>query len=140
MPIKFFFSIIKTLLNKISKNPKNIFLIDGLGAFLTAFFLFVIIAQFEDSFGMPREICIYLSLLAILFCVYSFTCFLIKTKKWKSFLKIIIVANIFYCLVTLFLCFFFYHSLTLLGLTYFFLEILIIGVLVWLEYRLLSLT
>ena len=40
------------ILDKLSSSPKKIFLLDGLGAALSAFFLGVILVRFETFFGM----------------------------------------------------------------------------------------
>jgi len=120
----------------IISNPKRIFLIDAIGALLTASFLFLMNLWFSDEIGMPRVVLFYLSLTALVYCIYSCCCFISNPKKWKIFLSIIIFANIFYCCLTFGLMLRFCRQLTVLGLVYFVAEILIILALVLIEIRL----
>jgi hypothetical protein len=48
----------------LTPNSKKIFLIDGIGALLSAVFLGVILVKFEESFRMPRTILYLLSSVA----------------------------------------------------------------------------
>ncbi len=62
--------------NKIFSSPIKIFFIDALGAFVTFFVLGVLFTHFQKYIGMPREILIALSFVAVIFCIYSLSCFL----------------------------------------------------------------
>jgi hypothetical protein len=124
---------IKAILNNILKKPKIIFLIDSVGALLTTFFLFVILRNYSEYFGMPKTILTYLSAIAASFCIYSTTCYLVLKEKWTEFITIISVANILYCALTLGFLILHHSQLTTLGLVYFLLEIIIICILVFIE-------
>ncbi len=124
--------------NKFALNPKRIFLIDGLGAFLTAFFLFAILRTFNEYFGMPIITLDILSIIAFFFCVYSLSCFLLLTKNWHFFLQPIIFANLLYCFLTSGLVIYYYQQLTNLGITYFLLEIVVVCGLVFFEINVLK--
>jgi hypothetical protein len=126
------------MIKKLTQNPKKLFLIDGLGAFLTAFILFVILRTFNEYIGMPKYILTLLSIIALVFCVYSFSCFFFLNKNRKPFLLINSIANMLYCCLTLGLIIYYFPQLTILGLTYFLLEILVIGGLVYAEIFLLQ--
>ena len=123
-------------LNKIK--PKQLFLIDGLGAFVSAFLLGIILVNFESFFGMPREVLYPLAIIPCVFAVYSFFCFFRIPEKWRSFLKIIAIANLLYCCLTMSLVIYFYSELTVLGLLYFVLELAIILFLVFIELKMAS--
>lgn len=114
-------------------NPKRLFLLDGLGALTSAGLLFFLLAGFEDIFGMPKAVLHVLSLIAIFFAAYSFSCFLIVKKNWKVFLSLIAAVNIIYCFITLGYVIYDYPQLTTLGLLYFIGEIAVILALVYLE-------
>ncbi|MCF6348539.1 MAG: hypothetical protein L3J20_09610 [Flavobacteriaceae bacterium] len=88
------------MVNKIISNPKKLFLIDSLGAFITAFLLGVVLTRFEVVFGMPKTVLYYLSLIALIFSIYSICCHFLLEKNWKPYLKGIIIANLTYCLIT----------------------------------------
>jgi hypothetical protein len=127
--------IINNLINHLAEKQKTLFLIDSLGAILTAFFLFVIMRQFNGYFGMPKTVLTYLSLIAICFCIYSTTCFLFLKGRWTPFIRLIGIANLLYCALTIRLLIKNYSLLTIIGTTYFLIEIIIICVLSYVELR-----
>lgn len=114
-------------------NPKKLFLIDGLGALLTAFLTGVVLRMFVNTFGMPPKLLSILSILACIFAVYSMSCYFLIGKNWRTYLKIIAVANLMYCLLTAVLVMLLYQQITILGIIYFIGEILIILGLVYVE-------
>lgn len=59
-------------------------------------------------------------------------------RKWKSYLKLIAIANVGYCLVTIVVLFFYRHELTALGIAYFLVELLLIMILVFTELKAIS--
>lgn len=120
---------------KLASFIKYIFLIDGLGALLTAFSLAVVLTTFEEHFGMPRDVLYGLAFVAGLFAVYSFTCHFIKPVNWRPFLKVIAIANSIYCLISLGFLFYLQEQIMPLAWVYFLLEILIVGILVFFEWR-----
>lgn len=117
---------------------KQLFLIDGIGALVSALFLGLILVQLKTYIGMPVQILYLLALLALVFAIYSFSCHLASPKRWRFFLKLIALINSSYCLLTLVLVVRNYDSLTLLGLTYFVVEMLVILMLVKVEWRVAS--
>ncbi len=118
--------------------PKKLFLLDSIGAFITAFFLIAILNPLEAYFGMSPRILTSLSAIAIAFCIYSICCFLLLKENYIPFLRIISIANFFYACLTFSLVIQTFSSLTILGINYFILEILIVLVLVFIEYKTLS--
>ena len=128
----------RKMLDTLALNPKRFFLIDGFGAFITAFILFSILRPFNEYFGMPKSILTILSIIALAFCVYSISCFFVVKKIWKPFLKAISIGNLVYCCLTLGLIVYYYPQLTILGLTYFLLEIAVICGLVYFEMNALT--
>lgn len=121
------------ILNKI--NPKQLFLIDSLGALLSAILLGFILVRFENTFGMPARVLYPLSFIACIFSIYSLLCFLVKIGNWRICLKIIAIANLLYCCLTLGLIIYVYQKLTILGIIYFVLEIIIITILLIIELK-----
>lgn len=120
--------------NYFIKTPRTLFLLDGIGAAVTAFSLFVILRNYYTCFGMPEYILTYLSLIAISFCMYSTACYFLLKGNWSPFLRAISIANLIYCILTIVLLFIYYKELTTLGLSYFIIEILIILALVYVEW------
>jgi hypothetical protein len=117
---------------------KTLFLIDGLGALLSAFFLFAVLGTFSEYFGMSPTILIRLSAIAMIFALYSMTCFFFLKDNWKPFLRIICAANLLYSCLTISLVIYFYKNLTLLGIAYFLAEIIVILGLVFVELKALN--
>lgn len=116
-------------------NPKRLFLLDGLGALTSAASLFFLLSNFDDFFGVSKPIVDVLAGIALLFSVYSLSCFFLVKQKWKMFLSLIAITNILYCLVTAGYLYYDYPQLTPLGLLYFIGEIGIILMLVYLELK-----
>ncbi len=120
------------------KDPGRIFIMDGCGALVSATGLGIIIPSFQDSFGMPLHTLYVLALIAVVFALYSFTCYFFSIQNWKPFLKIIMTANALYCMLTAGLVVYYFPVVTLVGLTYFVLEMIIICILIWLESKMLT--
>lgn len=125
---------LQSIINKKISNPRGIFLVDGVGAIISALLLFVL-SCFEELFGMPVTILNYLILIVLLFVGYSLTCYLLQVKNWQPFLKVIAVGNTLYGLITLVLVFYLYDQLTIFGISYFLIELLILTLLVQLEFK-----
>jgi len=125
------------LLNQFLNNipPKKLFLLDSLGAILTALLLGMILVQFESSFGMPRQVLYPLAFIAGVFSIYSFICFLRIKENWRPYLKVIAFANLLYCCLTMGLVFYWHQKLSVWGLGYFILELVVIILLVILELK-----
>ena len=118
--------IINKLINHLIEKPKTLFLIDSLGAILTVFILFVIMRQLNEYIGMPIIVLTYLSFIAIFFCIYSTACFLFLKERWTPFIRLIGIANLLYCALTIGLLIRYYSLLTIIGIIYFLIEIVII--------------
>jgi hypothetical protein len=124
----------ESILNFIVK-PKNIFLLDGFGALLTTLLIFFVLRTFNDFFGLSQNILKYLAALALVFSIYSISCYFLVNDNWKSFLKIICTANILYCVLTILLVFYHYQNISIYGIAYFLGEIAVIAGIVFLEIK-----
>lgn len=114
---------------------KKLFLIDAIGALVTTLLLSQLLARMEHVFGMPKEIVIILAAMAACFSAYSFSCYWMVGAKGKPFLIGIAVANALYCVLTLGLIIYLFHSLPWIGIAYFGVEIVVVVGLVSLELR-----
>lgn len=109
-----------------NKQIKNLFLLDGIGALVSAFSLGVILVWLEKYFGIPKSTLYFLALLPCLFAIYDFYCyFKIKEQLWK-FLKYIAIVNLLYCALSLGLAFHHKEVITYLGWGYIIIEIVIV--------------
>ena len=116
-------------------NPRQLFLMDAIGAILSAVLLGVVLTQLERLFGMPKDILYKLALVACSFAVYSYGCSRLVGANWKPFLFVIISANLLYCFATATCVYLFFDSLSWVGISYFILEILVILALVFIEIK-----
>jgi hypothetical protein len=126
---------IKSAIDYFSRNPRTLFLLDGLGAVLTTFSLFFVLRNYYDYFGIPANILTYLSVIGLVYCAYSMACYCLLKDYWTPYLRIIGISNFLYCILTTMLLYAYYKGLTRIGLTYFLAEILIIMLLVYIELR-----
>lgn len=124
---------LKNCLNQLTEKPRLLFLIDSLGAFLTALMQSVLLLNCNEYFGMPPTILIYLSAIAICFFIYSAACSFLLKQHWTAFIIGISIANLFYCILTIGLLIFYYSLLKISDLVYFIAEIVIICGLVSIE-------
>jgi hypothetical protein len=127
----------KSLINHLLKNPKQIFLIDALGALMTCTLLLVIQTKLNSYFGMPPKTLFILAIIAFIFFAYSISCFFLFTSiNWKRFLKIIATANVIYCGLTFVLLISNFSITTPIDWIYFLGEISLVSSLVAVEIRL----
>lgn len=113
--------------------PRKAFLTDGAGALLSAILLISVVAPFENVFGLSRNYVITLFIPALAFACYSLGCYYLNFSQWKPLLRIIVVANLVYCVLTLVIPILQRRSVTALGLLYFIGEIVIILTIVRIE-------
>ncbi|MEO9802685.1 MAG: hypothetical protein ABJF04_05520 [Reichenbachiella sp.] len=123
------------VINKISSNPRNLLLIDGIGALLSAFLLGVILTRFESTFGMPKKTLYILAFLPCIIVLYDLSCYFGLSKNWIPYLKTIAIANLIYACISLGMVLHHYQQLTALGLTYFLLELVIVVALASIELK-----
>ena len=114
-------------------NAKNIFIIDGAGALLSALFTGIILPFYSELLGIPVSILHFLSLLPFIYAIYSMTCYWFVTliKRWM--LSTIIAGNILYCLISAAVIFFL-ENITLWGQALLAAEILVICIVVAIEF------
>ncbi|MDP4709713.1 MAG: hypothetical protein NWS63_00825, partial [Saprospiraceae bacterium] len=86
----------------------------------------LVLTRWEPVFGMPTRVLYVLAAIACVFAFYSFLCFLRKPKNWRPYLKMIAVANLMYACLTLGLVIFLYSQLSIFGLAYFGLELVVV--------------
>lgn len=117
---------LKSTLKWAINNPKKIFLIDGLGACLSAVLLGVVLVRFEKVFEIPTDTLYFLALLPCLFILYDVYCYRTTNKSIAKPLLGIAFINIANCIVSL--GFMVYHSdsMTSLGFGYIILEVIVV--------------
>ena len=117
------------------KRIKLLFLVDGAGALLSAFLLGIVLVIFQPLFGIPVSTLYFLAALPCVFAAYDFYCYFGVKNGLGQSLKLIAIANLLYCCLSL--GFAFYHSefLTVLGWSYIVVEVLIVATLALVEWK-----
>lgn len=114
---------------------RRMFLIDGLGALFSALMTGAVLPQIQFLIGLPHPWFTWLALPAIALACYSMGMFLSKNGDSRSRLLPVILGNCLYCLFTAVIIFYYRQELKLTGYFYFISEIMVIGLIVWLEIR-----
>lgn len=107
---------------------QKIFLIDAIGAVFSILSLYVL-HSFEGFFGMPQSVLQIFILIAVVFSSYSFANYFISSSNWRFYLKMIALANISYCLFTMYHIAQNFDRITLFGHAYFVCEICVVLIL-----------
>jgi hypothetical protein len=115
-------------------NERNIFLVDGIGASLSAIFTGILLPLVSEWVGLPSWLLYNLALFPIVFGIFSFVCyFKVKTIK-PILLLMIITANLIYCAISFAICNSF-SGITIWGKIFLLSEIPIILIVVALEIK-----
>lgn len=124
-------------LNKIFENvePKNVFLTDCIGGMVSVLYHGYFLVNLVKLIGMPVLTLKCLAFTACGFALYSFACFLFSGTKWRLLMKIVASANLIYCTFTLGLLFYFSSTITVLGIILFGVEIAVISMLAYAEWK-----
>ncbi len=115
--------------------PKQLFLIDGIGAIISALLLGVILVKFEENFGIPKSTLYFLAVLPIFFAVFDFYCYLKVKLNHHKFLKIIALFNVTYCFISISFAFYHTNTITTMGWIYIISEVLVILILSFIELK-----
>jgi hypothetical protein len=116
---------------------RNIFLLDGLGALLTASLTGLLLPAIQRYIGIPIPTLWCLALIASAFSLYSLAChFFLQTKR-PVFLKVIMTANLLYCILIASLLIHHLATLKPLGIAYIIGEIMVILLVLYVESRVL---
>ena len=116
-------------------SPQKLFLIDGLGALLTAILTGLVLTTFEQYFGIPKMVLYYLAAVAGLFAIYSLWNTISMQQNWPTLMTIIALANLTYCSATLALVIYHRQKVTYLGMAYIALETIVVVVLAMVELK-----
>jgi FtsH-binding integral membrane protein len=123
------------LIERLARSPRTLFLVDGVGALVTALVVGVVLPALGERIGMPRPVLRALALTAAVFAVYSLTCAATRPTRWPGYLRGIALANAGYCVVTAALLIRFNATLRVLDWLYFVGEIGVVCTLAAVELR-----
>ena len=126
---------LKQEIEKLVVNPKKLFVIDGVGALLSAFLLGVVLVWLEKYIGIPSSTLFFLACLPVFFAVYDYYCYKKEREKLGRLLQLIGILNVLYCFLSMGFAVYHYQTITNLGWIYISIEILIILALAVLEFK-----
>lgn len=125
-------------MNNFVASPKKIFLLDGLGAMISWFFLYVVLMPNPEMVGLPSDQLRFLAIFPIIFAMIDAAISFAKQAPYRLLLKVIVFFNISYCILTAMHLFVYADTITALGYFYFIGEIVIILLLVMLELKVIQ--
>jgi len=115
-------------------NPRKVILIDAFGALLSAFILGVLGLRFQSLFGIPQSALYILAALPCLFFLFDLFCYLKRERRYiRLGLRVIGIANLTYCCLSVIMLIYHWESLTANAFVYMTLELFIVSVLALLE-------
>lgn len=123
------------IIDTFTLKPKSLFLLDGVGALLSAILLGVVLGQFETVFGIPKPTLHFLVFFPCVFLLYDLWGYFRVKGNWNIYIRVIAIANLLYCCLSIGLVAYHFQELTLLGLLYFLLEFAMILLLVRIELK-----
>lgn len=113
--------------------PRTLFLIDGMGALISAFLLGVVLVHFEFFFGIPQKVLYLLASIPLFFALYDLVCYIWAVKRLALLLRLIAFANISYCILSIIMAFVHRNSISIWGWAYILGEIVIVLLLAKIE-------
>ncbi len=125
--------VLERVITYFCKYPKLLFLIDGMGAMISAFWLGIIFVSVESLIGIPPSTLYLLAAIPVFFVIFDFYSYQKEKNALRALLKIIAIMNLLYCLLSLGLAFLHRQTITPLGWTYIIVEIILIITLAILE-------
>lgn len=118
--------MIDKLVQSATNKPKLLFLVDGLGALLTALLLALVLVKLEWFFGIPSSMLYILAVMPIFYMIFDYYCYNKVNLNISKYLKTIASLNLLYCFVSIAFSLFHYQDLRLWGWLYIIGEITII--------------
>jgi hypothetical protein len=106
---------------------------DASGALLSSFIFSFILIPFQEYLGMPTKSIFILSLIAFGLFFYSYSCYKLVSTGFKWYIKLLIRLNSLYVLFSVASVIYYFNQLTILGISYFLIEITFISALLYLE-------
>ncbi len=123
------------LVRRLARTPRTLFAVDAVGALVTALLVGVVLPTLREYIAMPRPALRALALTALALAVYSLACVVLRPSRWPRYLRGIALANATYCVVTAGCLVYVRARLAIGDWIYFVGEIVVVGALAALEYR-----
>lgn len=115
--------------------PRNLFLIDGIGALVSAILLGVVLVRFQPLVGIPVSTLYFLAALPCGFVLFDLFCYFSTYISVSRGLRTIGLINKGYCILSIVLALFHFEVVTALGWVYIIGEVVVVMVLARYELR-----
>jgi hypothetical protein len=116
--------------------PKNMLLVDAIGALVSAVSLGVLLPYFQSFIGLPLHLLYVLAFIAVIFLIISLSSFFCGNCEYHKRLKMMAKFNLLYILLTWLLIILYFAEISNYGLLYFAAETIVVLVLVKFERQL----
>lgn len=126
--------MINKAISYFTQHPKTLFILDSIGALLTASLLYLVVSNFYPYFGVPQNVVNIMAGIALCLSLFSGIVFLVVKQNYRPWLTIIGLANLGYCIVTLGGLLYYNAEITLFGIAYFAIEVAVIVTLSKIEF------
>ena len=119
--------------------PKKVFLLDAIGAFFSMFILFLVHEVIHyNFFNLPNTPIVFMYCLAGSYMIFSIISYCVVLNNWKQLLQIVITLNWIYIIIIIGVIFLFKNEITLHGLCYFIVEIVVLLLVITIECKVLK--
>lgn len=123
------------MMNQWFRHPQKLFIVDGIGAAVSAILHIFLLAPFESFFGVPAETVYLLALFPIVFVLYDIFAYYQYNGLAQLYLKGIAVMNMMFVALSISMGIYHRDSISVWGWLYLIGECLIVAGLVRLEWR-----
>lgn len=117
------------------KSLKNLFLIDGFGAIVSAFLLSIVLVYFQEFIGIPKTTLYLLATLPCIFALFDFYCYFKVKENLEKSIKTIAIINILYCFLSIGLAIYHHKIITNWGWIYVIIEVIIVMIIAQIELK-----
>lgn len=124
---------VTSIVASLRADPRRAFVIDGVGALVSAIALGLVFPSFAGQLGTTRPALSVLAVLPVVFALYDVACVLLRPSRWQIALRVIAVANASYPPISIAVLLWDGVALTALGEAYFAIEIAIVWTLALLQ-------
>lgn len=108
-----------TLITSLRANPRRVFVLDGVGALVSALVLGLALPPFDDALGTTRSALLALAALPLAFTLYDLVCWAARVRWWRAAVYGIATANFLYPVISAVTLWNDEVALTGLGVAYF---------------------
>ena len=118
--------MIEKIIHNTTQNPKTLFLVDGMGAVLTAILLGLVLPRYESFFGIPSHMLNVLATIPVLYLSIDIYAFYKSEVYMAKLLRIVARLNFLYCILSLGMALLHFQNIQIWGWIYIVIEFIII--------------